>query len=73
MSHAMLDPRPDLPDETLLAIVRIPTLLRNALHRAGIESVGEVRAAQDSFLRRVRYIGPTSFALLRNKLGEGDR
>lgn len=69
----MFDPKPDLPDDTPLATVRIPTILRNALHRAGLDSVGKVRAAQDKVLRRRRYIGPMSLALLRSTLGGGDR
>ena len=65
----MLDPTPRLPDETLLTQIKMPTRIRNALHRAGLESVGAVRAAQDRDLRRRRYIGPLSLAYLRKVLG----
>lgn len=69
----MLDPRLDLPDGTLLAIVRMPTKLRNALYRADLISVGDIRSTPFKTLWRQRYIGPQSLSFLRRTLGFGNR
>ena len=68
----MLDPNFEVSDDTLLANVQMPTILRNALHRAGIKSVGEVRSKTAKALSRIRYVGPVSLAFLRKTLGVGD-
>ena len=38
----LLDPTPELPDDTLIEDVRFATRIRNALHAAGWKTVGEV-------------------------------
>ena len=65
----MFEPDPDLPDETLLSDVQIPTRIRNALLRAGICTAGEVRAVPDTELLRRRYIAKYSVEYLRRTLG----
>jgi hypothetical protein len=39
----LIDPTPELPDDTQIADVRFPTRLRNVLAVAGLKTVGEVR------------------------------
>lgn len=68
----MLDPNFELSNDTLLANVQMPTILRNALHRAGLKSVGEVRSTTATVLSRIRYVGPVSLAFLRRTLGVDD-
>jgi DNA-directed RNA polymerase alpha subunit len=38
-----LDPTPELPDDTPIARVRLPSRLRNVLEAAGLKTIGEVR------------------------------
>jgi len=65
----MLDPAPKLPDDTLIEIVRFPTIHRNALMSAGLETIGEIRAKPDDGLGRITRIGKESLAYLRRTLG----
>jgi len=62
----MFDPAPNLPDDTLIEMVRFPTVLRNALISAGIKTIGDIRATPDLQLGRVTRIGKESLAFLRN-------
>jgi hypothetical protein len=39
----MLDPLPELPDDTLVEFVSLPSRLSNALLLGGIKTVGQVR------------------------------
>ena len=39
----MLDPRPELPDDTLISDVEFPARIRNVLAAADLKTVGEVR------------------------------
>jgi hypothetical protein len=60
----MLDPTPELPDDTLIGDVEFPARIRNVLVAAGLKTVGEVRnfgryVAQLSRLRQ-RLRRPTS-------------
>ena len=43
----MLDPTPELLDETRISHIHLPTRMLNALADAGLRSVGEVREASD--------------------------
>jgi hypothetical protein len=36
----MIDPSPELPNDTLVEMVRFPTLMREALAGAGLRTVG---------------------------------
>src|SRR5882724_7140309 len=46
----MLDPAPELPDDTPIENVRFSTRVRNALTTAGLKTVGEIREASDATL-----------------------
>lgn len=67
----MFDPVPNLPDETLIEMVRFPTILRNALISAGLKTIGDIRATPDGELGRMTRIGKESLAYLRRTLGSG--
>ena len=43
-SSCMGDLGPDLPDDTLIEMVRIPTRIRNAMKFAGLKTVADIRA-----------------------------
>jgi DNA-directed RNA polymerase alpha subunit len=64
-----LDPTPELPDDTLIEMVRFPIIIRNGLSLAGLKTIGEIRAMSDGELRRIRRIGPGTLAFLRTSLG----
>jgi DNA-directed RNA polymerase alpha subunit len=38
----LIDPTPELPDDTPIDCVRFPTRIRNVLARSGLKTVGEV-------------------------------
>ena len=62
-------PTPELPDDTPVANVRFATRIRNALHAAGLKTVGEVREASDATLLSLPDLGQGSVAHLRETLG----
>jgi DNA-directed RNA polymerase alpha subunit len=66
----MFDPAPDLPDDILIEKVRFPTIIRNALFTARLETIGDIRALSDDELTRVRMIGKGYLAYLRRTLGQ---
>jgi hypothetical protein len=63
----MLDPTPELPDETLTRQVKFPTRILNALMAAG--TVGEVREASDEMLLSLPDLGHGSVGHVRHTLG----
>ena len=63
------DPTPELLDNVPIDNVRLSTRIRNALDRAGIKTVGEVREMPDCVLLSLPDLGPGSVAHLRGKLG----
>jgi DNA-directed RNA polymerase alpha subunit len=65
----MLEPTPELPDETLISDVEFPTRIRTVLAAAGLETVGEVRETSDEILLSFQDFGKTSIAYLRETLG----
>jgi hypothetical protein len=65
----MFDPAPNLPDDTLIEMVRFSPLIRKSLNAAGLKTIGEVRAMPDDKLRRLRGVGTGSLALLRKTIG----
>jgi hypothetical protein len=65
----MLDPVPQLPDDTPIQMVRLSTVIRNALVSAGFKTIGDIRAMPDGKLRSKRRIGAGTFAYLRRTLG----
>jgi hypothetical protein len=68
---AMFDPAPNLPDDTLIEIVRFSPLIRKSLNTAGLKTIGEIRAMSDDKLRIMRGVGTGSFAYLRKTIGTG--
>jgi DNA-directed RNA polymerase alpha subunit len=69
VSSNLVDPTPELPDNTPIENVRFPTRLRNVLAAAGLKTVGEVRETVDKTLLSFQDLGPDSVAHLRRTLG----
>ena len=67
--QSMLDPTPELPDDTPIDNVRFSTRIRTALTRAGWKTVGEIREASDAILLSLQDIGRGSVSNLRETLG----
>ena len=67
----MFDPDPNLPDDTLIEMVRLSPLIRKSLNAAGLKTIGEIRAMSDDKLRTIRGIGTGSLAYLRKTIGTG--
>jgi DNA-directed RNA polymerase alpha subunit len=65
----MFDPVPNLPDDTLIEMVRFPAMIRNALTAGGLKTIGEIRASPDGELGRITRIGKESLTYLRKTLG----
>jgi DNA-directed RNA polymerase alpha subunit len=65
----MLDPTPELPDDTLISRLQFPTRIQNVLSGAGLRTVGEVREASDEMLLSLPDLGPASVTHLRETLG----
>jgi DNA-directed RNA polymerase alpha subunit len=61
----LIDPTPELPDDTPIEDIRFPTRLRNALAAEGLKTVGEVRETADKTLLSFQDLGPDSVALRR--------
>ena len=64
-----LEPTPELPDDTPIREVQLPTRIKNALFAAGLKTVGEVRETSDKALLAIPDFGKTSVAQLRETLG----
>jgi DNA-directed RNA polymerase alpha subunit len=67
--RGLVDPTPELPDDTLIADVRFATRIRNVLAAAGLKTVGEIRETADKTLLSFQDLGPDSIASLRRTLG----
>jgi DNA-directed RNA polymerase alpha subunit len=65
----LIDPTPELPDNTPTEDVRFPTRIRNVLAAADLKTVGEVRETADETLLGFQNLGPESVAHLRKTLG----
>ncbi len=65
----MVDPTPELPDDTPIDRVRFPTRIHNVLATAGLTTVGEVRETADETLLSFQDLGPGSVEHLRKTLG----
>ncbi|MDB5640106.1 MAG: hypothetical protein JWP51_5014 [Bradyrhizobium sp.] len=65
----MLDPTPELPDDTPISDVEFPARIRNVLMTAGLKTVGEVREISDDTLLSFQELGKGSLAHLRETLG----
>lgn len=53
----LVDPTPELPDDTLIEDARFPTRIRNVLAAAGLKTVGEVREMADGTLLSFQNLG----------------
>jgi hypothetical protein len=67
--RTMLEPTPELPDDTLISGVEFPARIRTVLAIAGLETVGEVRETSDEILLSFQDFGKASIAHLRQTLG----
>jgi hypothetical protein len=65
----MLEPTPELPDETPISDVEFPARIRTVLKAAGLKTVGEVRETDDEILLSFQDLGKASVAHLRETLG----
>jgi DNA-directed RNA polymerase alpha subunit len=65
----MLDPTPELPDDTPISDVEFPSRIRNVLAAAGLKTLGEVRETSDEILLSFQDLGKASVAHLRETLG----
>jgi DNA-directed RNA polymerase alpha subunit len=65
----LVDPTPELPDDTPIERVRFPTRVQNGLATAGLKTVGEVRETSDEALRSLPNFGKASIDHLRETLG----
>jgi DNA-directed RNA polymerase alpha subunit len=65
----MLDPTVELPDNTPISDVELPTRIRNVLAAAGLKTVSEVRETADETLLSFHDMGIGSVAHLRETLG----
>jgi DNA-directed RNA polymerase alpha subunit len=65
----MLDPTPELPNDTPIDRVRFPARIQNVLVAAGLKTVGEVRETSDETLLSFQDFGKGSVARLRETQG----
>jgi len=65
----VFDLGPNLPDDTLIEMVRIPTRVRNAMKFAGLKTVGEIRETTDQMFSSIPNLGPGSVKWLRERVG----
>jgi DNA-directed RNA polymerase alpha subunit len=65
----LLDPTPELPDDTPIGKVELPVRIRAVLTAAGLKTVGQIREISDETLLSFQDLGQTSFAHLRQTLG----
>jgi DNA-directed RNA polymerase alpha subunit len=66
----MFDLGPDLPDNTLVEVVRLPTRIRNAIQYAGLKTIGDLRDTTDKTFASIPNLGPGSVKWLRAQLGD---
>jgi DNA-directed RNA polymerase alpha subunit len=69
MSKRVLDPTPELPDDTPLDRVRFSTRIYNVLVSIGFKTVGEIRTTSDAELLTLQDCGGGTVAYLRKTLG----
>jgi DNA-directed RNA polymerase alpha subunit len=64
-----LGPMPELPDDTPVWRVRFSPVIRNALHKAGVQTIGEIREASDTSLLSFQNWGKGSVTYSRKTIG----
>jgi hypothetical protein len=65
----LINPTPELPDDTPIENVQLPARIRNAMAAAGLKTVGEIREASDEMLLSLPVLGRGSVGHLRQTLG----
>jgi DNA-directed RNA polymerase alpha subunit len=65
----MIDPSPELPDDTLIERVELPRKVKDTLVTAGLRTVGDIRETPDSAILQIQNLGKSSLPLLRETLG----
>jgi DNA-directed RNA polymerase alpha subunit len=65
----MIDPSPELPDDTSTESVELPQKVKDTLVAAGLKTVGDIRETPDSEILQIQNLGKSSLALLRENLG----
>jgi DNA-directed RNA polymerase alpha subunit len=65
----MLDPIPELPDDTPIDRVRFPTRIYNLLVAADVKTIGEIRKMSDAELQTFQDCGAGTISYLRRTLG----
>jgi DNA-directed RNA polymerase alpha subunit len=65
----LVDPRPELPDDTPIDSVRLPARIHNVLAAAGLKTVGEIREISDETLLSFQDLGQGSVDHLRKSFG----
>ena len=66
----MFDLGPDLPNDALAEMVRLPTRIRNAVKFAGLKTIGDLRETTDEEFVSIPNLGPGSVKWLRARLSE---
>ena len=66
----MFDLGPDLPNDTLVEMVRLPTRIRNEVKFAGLKTIGDLRETTDEEFVSIPNLGPGSVKWLRARLSE---
>ena len=64
----MFDLGPDLPNDTLVEMVRLPTRIRNAVKFAGLKTIGDLRETTDEAFASIPDLGPGSVKWIRAQL-----
>ena len=65
----LIDPTPELPDDTPIENVQLPKRIRNALAAEGLKTVGEIRETADETLLSFQDFGRSSLTHLRTAFG----
>jgi DNA-directed RNA polymerase alpha subunit len=65
----MIEPTPELPDNTPIEDVRFSARIHNVLAAAGLKTVGAVRETADEILLSFHNLGRDSVIHLRKTLG----
>ena len=67
-NRRLFDPSSDLPNDTPVEVVRFPTRIVNALSRASVRTIGEIRESSDETLASLPDLGRGSVKWLRDRL-----
>ena len=65
----LVDPTPELPDDTPLDHVQFPTRIHKALEAGGFKTVREIRETSNETLLNLQDLGSGSVSYLREVLG----